>query len=226
MGTFIFPYKKGGGAKIPITCKLNFSVCKHYLRPYPSSPSFGALAGQWCVLTTSGQQTWQPQCLYIRWVTQEAPTPCITTTSHKEISKVVWYIFFLACAAAFLTTVPWLRHLKTNWVSLQAAMAGRHCPSHHCCSWDYIRHRGDLQSRTAVLLPVLSAFPFQSHLVQPCSMGIHEGPALFRHVPGEHLLFGFHHEEASMLQGHPAAQHQPLLANDCDLNIKANKGTA
>lgn len=48
-----------------LSARWTFLFANTILRPYPSSPSFGALAeGQWCVLTTSGQQTWKPQCLY------------------------------------------------------------------------------------------------------------------------------------------------------------------
>lgn len=136
--------KKKTQKKTPhIICKMNFSVCKHYFKTISLIPFIWSLSRRTVMCTHNFWPTDMETPVSL-WVTQEASTSCTTTTSHKEISKVVWYVFFLACAVAFLTMVQWLHDLKTNWVSLQAAIAGRHCPSHHRCNWDYIRQREDL----------------------------------------------------------------------------------
>lgn len=102
------PIKKGEVQK-NIIFKLNFSFCKHYLRPYSPLPSSGGSPGQWHVTTVSGHRHGSPSA-FIRQVTlgdrRGSNSLHYTNQSQGHFqSSLILTFFFLACTVTFLTTV-------------------------------------------------------------------------------------------------------------------------
>lgn len=106
---FFAPIKRGEVPKT-IIFKLNFSLCKHYLRPHAPSLSLGALTeGQWCVTAASSHRHGGPSA-FIGQVTlgnrRGSNSLHYTHQSQWNVpSSLMLTFFFLMRTVTFLTTV-------------------------------------------------------------------------------------------------------------------------